>query len=96
MGDIIDGGAGGCGDVVVVVVIGQRWCWGTRGTSLTVRLGDVGGCCCCCRAMLVPGHMGDVIDGGAIGDRVVVDVVVVCVCWGACWWLTQWWKWWGT
>ena len=89
MGDIVDGEAGGRGDVVV----GRHWCGGTWGTLLTVRLGDVGGCHCCCRATLVPGHMGDGIDGGAIGGRVVVVMVVMCVCWGACWWLTQWWKW---
>ena len=54
-----------------------------------VRLGDVGGCCCCCWVTLVPGHMGDIIESGAVGGRVDVDVVVMCVCWGACWQLTR-------
>ena len=54
-----------------------------------VRLGDVGGCCCCCWVTLVPGHMGDIIESGAVGGRVDVDMVVVCVCWGACWRLTR-------
>ena len=73
MGDVINSGAGGCGDVVV------RQCWWTWGTSSMVRLGDMGGCHRH-RAMLVLGDMGDVINSGAIGGSMVMVMVVMCVC----------------
>ena len=100
LGDVGAGGDGRCH---------QWWGWGTWGCChrVTLVLGDMGDVVDGEAAghggmlLLLLGNAGAGAHGGHHQQwghrcRVVMDMAVVCLCWGAYWWLMQWWKWWGT